>query len=130
MKEHLRFGKRTYKNQDPNTDLLYPTLREQDNTSEGFNEAYSKMPEVRYLFSGRGLVAGFDDISVELLATDEAFDDGYAMEGELVNQFVSAFPIMRDAWNKLTADQKWVFIQGIHFGIRPIINEQLGYVQE
>lgn len=47
----------------------------------------------------------------------------------MINQFIQAFPEMKDAWGRLSINQKWIFIEGIYYGIESRVREYLGLKQ-
>lgn len=107
----------------------YPTFTDLPTTSQQNTEALKKMYEVVYMFQGNQNTHGCGlDETFEMLTGDHGID-GFELEAEMLNQFIQAFPEMRDAWAKLSVEQKWIFAEGVHYGIRPLINRHLGFEQ-
>lgn len=106
----------------------YPTFTDIPTTSQKNREAFQKMYEVVYMFQGNQNASCGLDETFEMLTGENGLD-GFELEAEMINQFIQAFPDMRDAWAKLSVDQKWIFAEGIHYGIRPLVNKYMGFEQ-
>jgi hypothetical protein len=102
----LRFAKRTYRDQTP------PLL-----LTQASNRPHTIPSSVKAFFHS------VDKRHQALLKESDHYTDFYFMEGELLNQFISIFPHMKDAWDKLTIDEKWLFVEGVHYAIRPLVRE-------
>lgn len=118
--------------------LPYKSLLDDKSISvEGNEAAFENMPEVIRMFRGETspsdepsfTVNGKLDDIFKYVTTDMNQYDGYYIEGEMINQFIQAFPEMKTVWGKLSSNQKWIFIEGLHFGIRPFINKHMGLKQ-
>ncbi len=103
----LRFAKRTYRDQNP------PPLLTQDS-----NSPHTIPPSVKAFFNS------VNERHQRLLDENDQYTDFYFMEGELLNQFISIFPHMKDAWDKLTIHDKWLFVEGVHYAIRPLVKRE------
>ena len=121
-------------------ELPYPSLLDADYSLEGNNKAFNDMPNVVQMLQGQtqsqsnpnvniASIKGELDHMFEDMVTDNPDIDGYYLYGELVNQFIQAFPEMKDAWGKLSTDQKWIFIEGLHYGCGTNVRSHMGFKQ-
>lgn len=129
----------------------YPTLLDADYSLKGNREAFRNMPAVVQMFQGRdvpladtldedGIPVHTDELGKPVRGQlEEVFDhlvndrgerDGYAITGEMVNQFMQSFPELSDAWEKLSPDQRWIFTEGLYYGIETHVREMMGYTQQ
>jgi len=105
----------------PNT-----TLKDEGGFSlDGHTNDADEMPQsIKDMYFGTKLKTMF-----EALKDENGYIDAYEAEGELLNQVMQCFPELKDAWAKLSPDQKWIFTQLTHYGIRPLLIDYLGYRQ-
>lgn len=120
-------------------ELPYPSLLDKEASLDNNLKAFKAMPSVVRMFQGQPVPlenrdervneAGFDKI-FKTITTSMDENNGYYIEGEMINQFIQAFPEMKMAWKNLSTEQKWIFMEGLHYGIRPLINKHYGYTQK
>ena len=119
--------------------LTKPVLLDQAIQSDQIKEAFAKMPLVVEMFQGQTTPISdekqlqfpsgkLDIIFDELISVREEYD-GYHIASELINQFIMTFPEMKDAWAKLSTAQKWLFCEGMHYGVESLIRKHLGLKQ-
>ena len=64
---------------------------------------------------------GLFDYSTEFKEMWEQFDgeheDLYETSAHMINVLMSSFPKLKESWATLTISEKWVFVEGICYGI-------------
>ena len=119
--------------------LTKPVLLDQAVQPNLIKEAFSKMPLVVEMFQGQTSPLSdeerwhftpgkLDTIFDELISVRGEYD-GYHIAAELMNQFIMVFPEMKDAWAKLSTAQKWLFCEGMHYGVESLIRKHSGLKQ-
>jgi len=56
--------------------------------------------------------------------------DGYQVAGDMINQFMLTHPKLKDGWSQMSADERWIYTEAMHYGIESLIRKGLGYVQQ
>jgi len=117
----------------------YPQLLGTNYTSKGNDRAFREMPAVVQMFQGQSepftgnredyTGKGELDLIFEHMISEDSQIDPFELYGEMTNQFIQAFPEMKDAWASLSPDQRWLFIQGLHYGIEPLVRDHMGFKQ-
>jgi hypothetical protein len=121
--------------------LPFKSLLDDSYTADGNRAEFIRMSNVVKMFRGDEAPADYsrdchetpqrgqlDEIFDHLVEDREEYD-GYYIYGEMANQFIQTFPEMREAWSKLNADQKWIFMEGLYYGCHQRVNNFLGYKQ-
>jgi hypothetical protein len=51
--------------------------------------------------------------------------DPYFLTGDMINAFMLTHPVLKDGWNNMTADERWIFTEAIYYGIGQFVNGPL-----
>jgi len=69
----------------------------------------------------------FSDMHDELISHEP---DGYYIAGDMINEFMLTHPHLKHSWKNMTADERWIFVEAMHYGIETLIRKSSGYVQQ
>ena len=69
----------------------------------------------------------FNDRGLALM--EKEYWDGYSVCGDLIDEFVSAFPPLKDAWAAMSGREKWLFVEAMHYGIHSFVYAKMGFKQ-
>ena len=53
----------------------------------------------------------------EQLVEDDSESDWYSISGDMINHFMLTHPKLKFAWEDMCADERWNFVEAIHYGI-------------
>jgi len=57
----------------------------------------------------------FDEIYKQLI--EEGAYDWYDISGDMINHFILTHPRLKFAWKDMSIDERWNFVEAIHYGI-------------
>ncbi len=60
----------------------------------------------------------FDELYDQI--TEEEYD-GYYIAADMINHFMLTHPKLKSEWNLMSADERWNFVEAIHYGIESYI---------
>ena len=60
----------------------------------------------------------FDGMYKQLL--EEGAYDMYDISGDMINHFMLTHPKLKFAWEDMNADERWNFVEAIHYGIESL----------
>ncbi len=63
----------------------------------------------------------FDELYDQI--TEEE-DDGYYIAADMINHFMLTHPKLKSGWNLMSADERWNFVEAIHYGIEGYIRQK------
>jgi hypothetical protein len=54
--------------------------------------------------------------------------DAYHLCGDLINSYMLKHPYFQKSWLKMSADERWIYVEMIHYGIEGLIRENMQFV--
>lgn len=84
-------------------------LTEMKHTLKGNKKAYKESIE-----AGMFDFTEFANIHKELIKTES---DWYHLSGDMINHFMLTHPKLKLGWEDMCADERWNFVEAIHYGI-------------
>lgn len=79
-------------------------------------------------FCEQGMLVEIEKIIDTIVEENEGYIDGYELTGDLLDMIVSSFPPLKDAWSKMTVDEKWILVEQIYYNIGQRVRELSGFV--
>ena len=108
--------------------MTYPRLTEENCSIEGNTAANKKLLEAGMLPWG-DIDTMFDEFHAAEAASSNNFKEGcwddYNMAGDMINVIMSMHPKLKEAWNEMSADEKWLFVEAIHYGVDSKIRREV-----